>query len=205
MCDPTRDVRLGMLGAPREKLLVLCEHRVDKLVQYVFGRLGQEMRIGIERFVCLAIEPCDVPHKLFAARVYSSGTELPREEWLADHLPVLVSEPVTWQVEYRCFVLERRVVTLSPYWRGVHSAQGLGGWTTDPAEKRAALAGNGQRHPFTRRKPGVVEFDLGAARGKIADHAVLGGLAIVQTGDAAVNHLVARVFAAFDHGPCPRG
>jgi hypothetical protein len=57
-----------MLSTPREKVLVLREHRVDKLVQDVLSRLAEEVRIRIERFVCLAIEPCDVPHKLFAAR-----------------------------------------------------------------------------------------------------------------------------------------
>jgi hypothetical protein len=41
---------------------------VDKLVQHVLGGLAEEMRIGIECFVRLAIEPRDVPHKLFAAR-----------------------------------------------------------------------------------------------------------------------------------------
>ncbi len=32
-------------------------------------------------------------------------------------LPLLVSEPVEWTVEYRCFVLERQVVALSTYSR----------------------------------------------------------------------------------------
>jgi ATP-grasp domain-containing protein len=80
-------------------------------------------------------------HKLFPARVYPSGAALPRGEELSDRLPVLVSEPVTWQVEYRCFVVERRVATLSPYWRDRSSVQGeRSAWAADPEERSAALS-----------------------------------------------------------------
>jgi len=60
--------------------------------------------------------------KSFAAQVYESGACLPKE-FDAD-MPVLVAEPVRWEAEFRCFCLDGRVRTLSPYLRsGVHAKQ----------------------------------------------------------------------------------
>ncbi|HYF65034.1 MAG TPA: ATP-grasp domain-containing protein, partial [Herpetosiphonaceae bacterium] len=52
--------------------------------------------------------------KSFPARVYHPG-ELAAEEG-ADR-PVLVAEPVVWEKEFRCFVLDRSVRTASVYAR----------------------------------------------------------------------------------------
>ena len=35
-----------MLSAPRLEVLVLCEHRVDHLIQHVVGRLAEELGVG---------------------------------------------------------------------------------------------------------------------------------------------------------------
>ncbi len=53
--------------------------------------------------------------KSFPAKVYC-GKELPPD--FADSLPVLISEIVTWEKEFRCFILEREPRTLSIYLRG---------------------------------------------------------------------------------------
>ncbi len=53
--------------------------------------------------------------KSFPASIYA-GPELPRE--YDDDTPVLVSDVVVWEKEFRCFILDRRVRTLSPYLRG---------------------------------------------------------------------------------------
>lgn len=60
--------------------------------------------------------------KSFPAGVLDSGSQLP------DHLPpdevLLVSEIVVWTVEFRCFIRDRRCLTLSVYARhGVRSDQ----------------------------------------------------------------------------------
>lgn len=55
--------------------------------------------------------------KAFEAKVYSSGTALPSPDYYDDDYALLVSEPVEWEVEYRCFVMEREVRTLSIYLR----------------------------------------------------------------------------------------
>lgn len=52
--------------------------------------------------------------KSFAASVYTTS-ELPTE--YDDAMPVLVSEIVEWEVEFRCFVLNRSVVAQSVYLR----------------------------------------------------------------------------------------
>lgn len=58
---------------------------------------------------------CKPPNdKSFPARVYG-GDELP--DYLPDSQPVLVAEPVNWLEEFRCFLLDRRVVTFSLYLR----------------------------------------------------------------------------------------
>jgi ATP-grasp domain, R2K clade family 2 len=53
--------------------------------------------------------------KSFAARVYESGADLPKE--LDDDMTLLVAEPVQWDVEFRCFCLDGRVLAISPYLR----------------------------------------------------------------------------------------
>lgn len=56
-----------------------------------------------------------VANKCFPAGVYSQGPEIPNHSELPDQTPVLVSELVDWQVEFRAFVRERRCQALSPY------------------------------------------------------------------------------------------
>lgn len=79
--------------------------------------------------------------KAFDAKVYQSGAELPNTDDLPDSLSVLVSEPVSWEVEARCFVLEDTVLTLSPYLReGELIDRSVGGGWINEDEHQAALA-----------------------------------------------------------------
>jgi ATP-grasp domain, R2K clade family 2 len=55
--------------------------------------------------------------KSFPARVYASGAALPGEEAVPGDTPILLSEPVQWEVEWRLFVCAGKVVTRSPYFR----------------------------------------------------------------------------------------
>jgi hypothetical protein len=52
--------------------------------------------------------------KSFSARVYT-GPELPAD--YPDEMPVLVSDVVAWESEFRCFVLDRELRTFSIYAR----------------------------------------------------------------------------------------
>lgn len=95
--------------------------------------LGEARALRERTFLKPAAEKC------FPARVYASGAELPPTESLPDDVPVLEQEPVRWRVEYRCFVLERRVAAHSVYLRGGALAQaGDGSWPAPEDESVAA-------------------------------------------------------------------
>lgn len=53
--------------------------------------------------------------KCFPARVYTDPDAIPDRALLPLQTPILISEPVNWQLEFRCFVLEHNVVTISIY------------------------------------------------------------------------------------------
>lgn len=83
------------------------------------------------------MKPAD--DKCFVAQVYESGNELPDSGVLPDTTPVLVSEPVNWSMEFRCFVFENQLATLSPYLRDGELCQANdGSWpATDDELKQA--------------------------------------------------------------------
>jgi len=79
--------------------------------------------------------------KAFEAQVYQTGSDLPSEEFYPEDYGVLVSEPVTWQSEYRCFIQERTLLTLSVYMRDGELAKSSGGaWLHDAEEMTQAKA-----------------------------------------------------------------
>lgn len=83
------------------------------------------------------IKPAD--DKCFRARVYNSGDELPDASVLPDGTPVLVAEPVHWTLEFRCFVLNRQLETLSVYSRDGELAEASDGtWPATDDEVRSA-------------------------------------------------------------------
>ncbi len=53
--------------------------------------------------------------KCFPARVYENGASIEASQLLPEETPVLLSEVVTWLVEHRYFVCERKVAVSSPY------------------------------------------------------------------------------------------
>lgn len=97
--------------------------------------LGEARRLVGSHF----IKP--VADKCFAAKVYASGADLPPDSVLDDAELVLVAEPVSWRIEFRAFVLDRHVVTLSPYLReGCLVEQSDGTWAASAEEFVAAEA-----------------------------------------------------------------
>lgn len=100
----------------------LPEDWLTKVPRSLTGRSIELMTLGEARRLnspAFAKPPND---KSFTAKVYADGSELPAE--YDDAMRVLVSEPVSWTVEYRCFCLDGRVKTMSPYIRnGVLSAE----------------------------------------------------------------------------------
>ena len=79
--------------------------------------LAEARQVGERAFIKPAEDKC------FEARAYSSRAELPVPGPLPENLAVLVQEVVEWQLEFRCFALDGRVITASPYWRDGWLAQ----------------------------------------------------------------------------------
>lgn len=81
--------------------------------------------------------------KSFPAAVYvHSEALLAVTPELPDDLPVLLSELVNWEVEYRIFVLQGKPVAMSPYFRNGELVFNVesGSWDAPAEEKAAALA-----------------------------------------------------------------
>jgi len=118
----------ALLDAPPDWLLSLPIHYRKRTLEYT--TLAEARTLSQARFVKPAID------KVFAATVYPSGAHLfEASQGLADTIPVLVSEPVCWDVEYRFFVCERRVVTFSSYWSGDRSTRlDDGTWQVESGE-----------------------------------------------------------------------
>ncbi len=71
------------------------------------------------------IKPAD--GKLFQAKVYDSFEQLPDKDSQPDDTLVLVSDIVEWDIEFRCFIKDNELMTLSPYVRNgelVENAEG---------------------------------------------------------------------------------
>jgi hypothetical protein len=134
--------------------------------------LGAARAIAVPTF----IKPAD--DKAFAAQVYASGATLPSVDVLPEALPVLLSAPVTWLVEYRCFVQDRQVRTWSPSWRDGALVQAAdGSWPAPPDEAAAALAFATQvlQDPAVALPPACV-LDVGLLAGQ--------GWAVVEANSA---------------------
>jgi len=83
------------------------------------------------------IKPAD--DKCFQARVYARGSELPDTASLGAKSPVLISDPVSWESEFRCFVLEKRVAAMSIYSRNGDLVETENGsWPASPSESKDA-------------------------------------------------------------------
>jgi hypothetical protein len=125
---------LALLEAPAAWLPSLPERYSHRSIRLT--ALREAMALPDSWFVKPAEDKC------FPAGVYASGADLPATvHALPESTPVLLSEPVKWEVEYRCFVLDRQVLTHSPYVRHGALAQAAdGSWPALPGEQEDALA-----------------------------------------------------------------
>lgn len=106
---------LSLIEPPFHWLTTLSDHWTRRRIRFTTLAEARNER------QCMFIKPAD--DKCFPARVYESGSELPTNDVLPDDTPVLVSEPVRWGVEFRCFVVDRQLQTHSIYSRDGDLAQ----------------------------------------------------------------------------------
>jgi hypothetical protein len=76
-----------------------------------YARFADLSRLRNRTFV----KPADPLAKVFDAGVYASVQEIRVRRPIDPATPVLLSEPVEWVTEYRCFLLEGHLVAFSPY------------------------------------------------------------------------------------------
>jgi hypothetical protein len=122
--------------------------------------------------------------KCFLAKIYDDGTQLPQagdRGALPADVPVLVSDIVTWDLEFRCFILEGKVATLSPYLRNgqrVDTPEGDFPASDEEFADAEAFASQVAATPGINLPPGVV-VDVGVMRGDQGD-----GWAVIEANAA---------------------
>src|SRR6516165_10113383 len=73
----------------------------------------------------------------------------------------------------------------------------------DPGEEGAALSRDRQAQRLLGKPHAFIEFQTGAVFGDVANHAIPGSAVSAHLGDAAIDHLVARALASFQHAKLP--
>ena len=101
--------RLALLEPPLDLLTRLPLELRHRAVEY--GMFRDLSRLKAPAF----IKPADPLNKAFDAGVSADVRDIRIPKDLDSSTPILVAEPVQWLAEYRCFILERRVATMSPY------------------------------------------------------------------------------------------
>lgn len=123
------------------------------------------------------IKPAE--HKDFPAGVYTMSVAAPEgSDTLPGSLPVLIADPVHWDIEFRFFILERKIQTYSAYLsQGNVIYEHQGNWDVDGDEtKRACLfVEEILANPNVALAPAIV-LDVGRIRGR--------GWAIIETNGA---------------------
>jgi hypothetical protein len=123
---------LALLECPPDWLTRLPSHYLRRTVR--FGTLAEARRCTAPTFIKPALDKC------FQAGVYASGEALPATvAMLPETTPVLCAEPVQWEIEFRCFVLEPTLAALSPYLREGELVQAEdGSWPASSLETTEA-------------------------------------------------------------------
>jgi hypothetical protein len=112
------------------------------------------------------IKPAD--DKCFPARVYQSGSELPAYDALGESTPVLISEPVSWETEFRCFARDQLVATLSIYSHNGELAEAEDGtWPASASETKEAVDfANDVLHDARVKFPPAGVMDVGRIKNR---------------------------------------
>ncbi|MFC9964913.1 ATP-grasp domain-containing protein [Nocardia ignorata] len=125
---------ITLLDAPDDWLPNLPKSLLQRQIQ--ISTLGEARRRTDPVFV----KPAD-GRKGFAGTVYRNGIGLPSPQACPDDTLVFMAEPVEWRSEFRCFVKDGAVLTMSPYLRNGEPARAENGsWRVAPSEVTAVQA-----------------------------------------------------------------
>jgi hypothetical protein len=105
----THKLDIGLIEPPLDLLTQVPDRFLRRTVEFAhFTDLGRLSRPAF-------IKPADPLDKWFDAGIYSSVRMIRTRDIDRPAAPVLLSEPVEWSAEYRCFVLNGQLVEWSPY------------------------------------------------------------------------------------------
>jgi hypothetical protein len=184
---------LALLEPPFEWLPELAAKYRQRDVR--FATLQEARQLRQAAFV----KPAD--DKCFVAGVFPTGERLPGEDVLPGGTPVLIAEPVQWEVEFRCFILEEEVVSLSPYLRRGELAQSPdGSWEDDRRGQAQVFAASVLSDSSVLLPPAVV-MDVGIIEGRgwaVIEANAAWGSGIYGCDPAAVLRVVRRACLARD-------
>ena len=101
---------LIMLDTPTGWLATLPTRFTER--EIIATTLKQARTISRPRFIKPMLEKC------FPSGVYTICERVPEgSDLLPDDTPVYIAEPVHWEIEFRGYILNRKLMTLSPYLR----------------------------------------------------------------------------------------
>ena len=104
-----RQLSLKLLGCDAYWLSRLPMEYTKRIIKTI--SLKQAKEIDQSMFIKPSLS------KSFQSGVYEKKNLLQKTLNLPDEMLVLISEPVKWTLEYRCFILKRKVLTMSVYRR----------------------------------------------------------------------------------------
>jgi hypothetical protein len=190
------ELGLVLLEPPFDWLSTLAAEYRQREIRYATLREARQLREAA------FVKPAD--DKCFLAGVFPSGVQLPGEDVLPGSTPVLIAEPVRWEVEFRCFILEREVVTLSPYLRQGELAQSPdGNWDDTRTELARTFAQQVLSDEAVALPPAVV-MDVGIIEGRgwaVVEANAAWGSGIYGCDPAAVLRVVRRACLPQDQVP----
>jgi hypothetical protein len=144
------------------------------------------------------IKPADALDKCFDTGIYGSSRDIRASRGIDPSTPILLSEPVEWLAEFRCFVCNGEVVASSPYMsfgRPVWHSWGLGGEKARPSQDAQAVC---RRLVRAMDLPPTFVVDVGLIEGR--------GWAVVEFNPAWCSGLLgadpSRVLQVLDHACC---
>jgi hypothetical protein len=149
-----------MLGCPPDWTVKLpTEFLMRELRQMT---LGQALELPGKSFVKHSVS------KAFPSTIYSSAALADAASNVAPNALVHVGEPVEWSVEYRCFVIDRKIVAISPYKRYgeiINDHSNLLGATQTEIENARRMAESLFNSSIVACPPGFV-LDVGFIEGR---------------------------------------
>ncbi|MBK7994404.1 MAG: ATP-grasp domain-containing protein [Blastocatellia bacterium] len=111
----SENLEISLIEPTFDWLVKLPLKYLKRQIQY--KTLGQLEKIEEKIF----IKPAD--DKCFRAKIYEQGEIIPSADLLPSNTPILISEVVNWMSEFRSFIIERSVATISVYARNGKTAQ----------------------------------------------------------------------------------